>query len=181
MKKFILLPALILLLTQCAKETPRFQIERGKIDLITENTTVKEIDSLYANDSVVRQNIKNKFVTNRNIEIFEKGGKKLLSLSPALKGADTSKINHIQVFDNRFTTPKRAHLGSTFKAFRDQYEIKSIDRLLTSISVSFKNQDFYVTIDLNELPAELKFQRETKIESIHIPDGAKIKHLMISW
>lgn len=181
MKKLIVISLLTFLIIQCSKDTPRFQIEKGKIDLIDKNTTVKQIDSLYSNDSVVKQNIKNKFISNSNIEIFEKGGKKLLSLSPTFKGVDSSKINHIQVFDSRFTTPKGAHLGSTFKAFRDQYEIKAIDRLLTSVSVSFKNQDFYVTIDMDELPAELKFQKETKIESVHIPDGAKIKHLMISW
>lgn len=181
MKKLILIILFTFLVIQCSKDAPRFQIEKGSIDLINKNTTVKQIDSLYANDSVVKQNIKNKFISNNNVEIFEKGGKKLLSLSPSVKGTDTATFNHIQVFDSRFTTPKGAHLGSTFKAFRDQYEIKSIDRLLTSVSISFKNQDFYVTIDLDELPAELKFQRETKIESVHIPDGAKIKHLMISW
>ena len=181
MKKICLLVVAIMLLTQCSKDVSKFNIENGKVGLITKDMTVKTIDSVYQNDSVVKQNINKKFLVNNNIEIFEKGGKKLLSLSPSEEKNNNSTIEYIQIFDDRYATPEGATLSSEFKVFRDNYEIKSIERMINNITVFFKNQEFYTTIDMEELPGELKFQRDIPIESIHIPDTAKIKYLWVAW
>jgi hypothetical protein len=39
----------------------------------------------------------------------------------------------------------------------------------------------YFTIEKTELPAELRFDMNLKIEAIQIPDDAKIKNFYLQW
>jgi hypothetical protein len=39
----------------------------------------------------------------------------------------------------------------------------------------------YVTIDKKELPAELRYDTQARIQASQIPDDAKIKYFMIDW
>ena len=181
MKKIFVFISLSVLLIQCNSETPRYTIAQGKVGLVSKDMTTQQIDSVYASDSVVYQNTKGQFLNNTNIEIFEAGGEKLLSLSRSKDENRKDKISHVQIFDSRFKTDNGASLDSDFKAFRDHYKIKSIQKMINTVIVFFQDQDFYVTIDMEELPDELKIKKNIIIESIHIPDTAKIKYLMLGW
>ena len=47
--------------------------------------------------------------------------------------------------------------------------------------VTINEINAYVTIDKNELPSELRFDMNAKVEAIHIPDEAEIKDLFLQW
>ncbi len=177
-KKKILLTITAFVLLQCTKKENSFLIENEKIGYFKKEFTIKQIDSVFANDSIVKPITDDEFVGNINdIEIFEKGGKHLLSLSPN----DQKTINFVTIQDNRYKTDKGIGLNSTFKDFKTHYEVSKIDRMLNNIIIEFKKQNFYITIDVNQLPSEYQFNFNIKIEETSIPDAAKIKSLQLDW
>ena len=178
MKKTILLTIATFALIQCTKKENPFLIQNGKIGGLKKEFTLTQIDSVFAKDSIVKPITDDAFTGNINdIEIFEKGGKHLLSLSPN----DQKKISIITLHDARYKTDKNVGLSNTFKEFRAHYEVSKITRMLNNIIIEFKNQDFYITIDVKELPSEYWFNYDAKIETASIPDTAKIKSLQIDW
>ncbi len=183
MKKTILsLVVVSLILTNCKKEQDPFQISKQHIGLLTDSTQVKDLETIYSNDSIIRYKGGDEFTGNiNNIEIFEKGGKKLLTLSPSQALDSTAVIRNIHILDSRFRTDKNISTLSTFKNIQDNYTISSIDNLINSVLVSVNDINASFTIDKKELPANLRFDMKLKIEATHIPDKAKIKYFMINW
>lgn len=171
-----------ILFTSCKKEQDPFQISKQHIGLLTDSTQVKDLETIYATDSLVKYIGGDEFTGNINdILIFEKGGKKLLSLTPRQALDSTSTIGSIQVFDERFKTDKNITKISTFKAITDQYKISRIDNLINSIVVSVDEINGAFTIDKKELPANLRFDMNLNIEAAHIPNDAKIKYFFLNW
>ena len=73
---------------------------------------VKQLDSIFAQDSIVRLGAdSNLFSKSEQIEVYEKGGEKLLLLTPTSGQDPESKITHIQLFDERYKTEKGIHFG----------------------------------------------------------------------
>lgn len=178
MKKIFLLSIISLALIQCAKKADPFLIQKDKIGLLERAYTLKQVDSVFVNDSVVKPTTINKFSGKKDdIRIYEKGGKLLLSLSPS----EDSKVNIVTIHDERFKTDKGVGLKSTFKDFTTHYKVSKIDKIYKNINVEFKNQDFYITIHIDELPSAFKFDLSQTIEEVNIPDGAKIKSLRLDW
>jgi len=83
--------------------------------------------------------------------------------------------------DSRYRTEKNVSLISTFKDIADNYTISRIDNLISSAVVSVNEINVSFTIDKNDLPANVRFDMDLKIEETHIPDDAKIKYFMINW
>lgn len=178
MKKIILLAIAAVSFLQCSKKEDPFLIQKDKIGVLARDYTLKQIDSVFTNDSIVKRTTDDAFTGNTDdIEVFEKGGKHLLSLSPN----DESTINIVTIHDSRFHTDKGINTKSTFKEYRTNYKVSKIDRILNNINVEFENQDFYITIDVNQLPGEYQFDYSVSIEEVSIPDGAKIKSLQLDW
>jgi len=178
MKKIILIAIASFALVQCAKKENPFLIENGKIGNLKKEFTLTQIDSVFAKDSIVKPVTDDEFTGNINdIEIFEKGGKHLLSLSPN----DDKTINIVTLHDVRYQTEKGISLNSTFKDFRTHYEVSKINRMLNNIIIEFKNQEFYITVDVNQLPSEYQFDYNARVEAVSIPDTAKIKSLQLDW
>ena len=184
MKKHSIL-ALILsitLLTSCNKEQDPFQIATQNVGKLNDSTQVKDLKMVFANDSIVTSVSGDEFSGSTNdIIVYEKGGKELLALSPSQSLDSTATIRTVRVMDERYKTPKGLDTKSTFKAIRDNYKISSIQNTLRNIIVSVDDINAYFTIDKNELPAEMRFDMNLKIEAIHIPDDAKIKNFFIQW
>lgn len=182
MNKALLAISLILFVFfSCKQEQDPFQIGKQHIGLLTDSTQVKDLKTIYANDSLVNYN-GNQFTGIINdIEIFEKGGKKLLSLSPRKQVDSTSYIQSVRVFDPRFKTDKNISTESTFKDIADNYTISSIDNLINTIVVSVNEMNISFTIDKKELPANMRFNTGLSIEATHIPDHAKIKYFFLNW
>lgn len=171
-----------MLITSCNKEQDPFQMSKQHIGLITDSTEIKDLKTIFINDSIVTGLDTNEFTRGFNdIDIFEKGGKKLLRISPQNAADSTSYIQSIQIFDPRYKTDKNISIFSTFKDISRNYEISRIDNLINTIVVSVNKINASFTIDKKELPANLRFDRTLKIEETHIPDNAKIKFLFINW
>jgi len=73
MKKTILLIATAFTLVQCAKKENPFLIEKGKIGSLQKEFTLKQVDSVFAKDSIVKPVTDDEFTGNINdIEIYQK-------------------------------------------------------------------------------------------------------------
>lgn len=180
-KLFLSLIIITTLFTSCKKEQDPFQISAQHIGLLTDSTQVKDLKAIYSKDSLV--NYKGDQFTGivNDIEVFEKGGKKLLSLSPRNVSDSTSYIQSVRVFDPRFKTDQNISIESTFKDIANNYKITRIDNLINTVVVSVNEINASFTIDKKELPANMRFDRDLKIEATHIPDKAKIKYFFLNW
>ncbi|PWK17508.1 hypothetical protein [Xanthomarina spongicola] len=183
MKKSIFSLAIVtLLFIGCKKEQDPFQISKQHIGLLTDSTQVKDLKAVFANDSVVERLLDNEFTFNRtDIDIFDKTGNKLLTLTPKVVQDSTSTIETIKVLDARFKTEKGISTTSTFADIEKNYKISSIQNTLKNIVVFVNEINAFFTISKSELPSELQFDTNAKIEAVQIPGKAKIKYFMIGW
>jgi hypothetical protein len=174
---------LALLIASCAsdKQNP-FAIKKHSVGLLNDSTQVKDLKVIFANDSIINYKQDDGFTGRiNNIEIFEKGGNPLLILSPTEALDSTATISSIQLIDPRYKTDKNISKLSTFKDIKDAYTITKISNLINSVLISVNSIDASFTIDKKELPANMRFDLEMKIEAIQIPDDAKIKFFMIHF
>ena len=150
--------------------------------MLNDSTQVKDLKTIFSNDSVVSYIAGDEFIGLVNsIEIFEKGGNKLLDLSPKEALDSTSVISSVRIIDKRYKTEKKLSVLSTFKDISDNYKISKIDNLINAILVSVNELNASFTIDKKELPASLRFDMNMTIDPIQIPGKAKIKYFMIHW
>jgi len=182
LKKIILLLVIISVFSSCKKEINPFLISKYNIGHLTDSTQVKDLESVFVNDSIVKYISGNEFTNNINdIEIYEKGGIQLLVLSPTQSLDSTATIRTVKVIDPRFTTAKGLSPNSTFKDIDTNYKISNIQNTLRNIIVSVNEINAYFTIDKSELPANMRFDMNLKIEVIQIPAEAKIKDFYFYW
>ena len=182
MKKSIFLGIIITCLASCAKKEDPFLIQKDQIGKLTKEITVQQLDSIYANDSLVKRIGEGDFVqaSDDKYLIFEKGGKQLLTLTPRQQHDVNEKIKTIQIHDPRFKTDKGLTLKSTFKDIRENYKIRNIHNTFRNILITVDGNEYF-TIDKKELPEDLRYDINLNIEAIQIPDAAKIKYFMINW
>lgn len=178
----IIIAASALFVFGCKKQQDPFEIDKGHIGLLTDSTQVKDVRSIFANDSVVGLTSENAIINpNKGIEIFDKQGKALLELTAKSRNDSTATISTIKVIDPRFKTPKGINVNSTFGDLEKNYTISKIETTWRNIVVFVNEFDGFFTIEKSELPGELQFDQNAKIEAIQIPDKAKIKYFMIGW
>ncbi len=169
------------LLVSCKKQDP-FLINKQNIGLLTDSTQVKDLKLAFPNDSIVKFIGGDEFTGSINdIEVFEKGGKKLLTLTPRQALDSTSYIKEIQVLDARYKTSKGISTLSTFKDITSHYKISRISNLINSLVLSVDALNTSFIIDKKDLPANLRFDMSLKIEAAQIPNDAKIKYFFINW
>lgn len=183
MKKYFIKILLVsVIMVGCKKEQDPFQIAKQNIGFLTDSTQVKDLESVFINDSIVQYKGEGEFAGDiNNIEIFSKQRKKMLVLSLDKIQDSTSLISTVNILDSRFKTDKNISILSTFKDIQDNYKISRIDNLINSVVVTVNELNATFTIDKKELPANLRFDMKLKIEATHIPDGAKIKYFFINW
>lgn len=179
---FLGLLALTLLFINCKKEQSPFEIGKQHIGFLTDSTQVKDLKTIFANDSIVTFISGDEFTGSKNnIEIFEKGGEKLLTLTPKQALDSTSVIEGVQIIDKRYTTIKSINTLSTFKDISSAYKISKINNLINSVLINVNELNASFVIDKKELPANIRFDMDLKIEATHIPDNAKLKYFFINW
>ncbi len=172
----------LLLFIQCAEEKDAFLISNSTVGNLTIGMKIKQIDSIFAMDSIVRLNPRqNESSTIGEVEIYEKGGKKLLLISPRDNYNPESLISSFQFFDDRYKTVKGLNINSTFKDVKDNYKIANIETTLSTVVVFLEDSDLFINIDKKELPENLRYNPNFVIEAVNIPDEAKIKYLILSW
>lgn len=183
MKKTIFtLLTISILMTSCNTEVNPFSISKHNIGLLTDSTQVKDLEAIYAKDSIVKKIAGDEFLGNVNaILIFEKGGKKLLELSPKEALDSTATIGSIKILDSRYKTKTGISTLSTFGDIKAKHKISSIENTLRNVVILVNENNTFFTISKEELPGELRFDMSKKIEATNIPDTAKIKYFMVGW
>jgi len=183
MKKTIFtLLTITIIFTSCNKEVNPFSISKHNIGLLTDSTKVKDLETIYAKDSIVIKIAGDEFLGSVNdIIIYEKGGKKLLELSPKEALDSTATIGTIKILDSRFKTDKSITKMSTFGDIKANNKISSIENTLKNVIIFVNENNTFFTISKQELPGELRFDMSKKIEAANIPDTAKIKYFMVGW
>ncbi len=108
MKKVLFLGIIIACLASCAKKEDPFLIQKDQIGKLHKEITVQQLDSIYANDSLVKRIGEGDYVQAGDDKylIYEKGGKQLLTLTPRQQHDKNEKIKTIQIHDDRFKTAK---------------------------------------------------------------------------
>lgn len=178
---------LLLLLTasifiSCQQEQDPFLITATSIGKLTKDVQIKQLDSVFSQDSIVKQvNEGELYKRNNEIEVYDKDGKKLLLLEPVQAFDSTSTVGFIQVLDPRFKTAKGLNTESTFKEIVENYNVSRIENTLSAAVIFIDDLNIYVTIDKKQLPAELRYDTQAHIQASQIPDDAKIKYFMIDW
>jgi hypothetical protein len=173
---------LSLLIIGCKKEQDPFLINKQSVGLLTDSTQVKDLKLVFPNDSIVKFTTDEEFMSDKNdIEIFEKGGKKLLTLEPTIVEDSKAVIKSVQIMDSRYKTDKNITTLSTFKDINANYKISKISNLINSVVIFVDDINASFTIDKKELPSDLRFDMSLTIEKIQIPDKAKIKYFFVYW
>jgi hypothetical protein len=181
-KSILSLAIATLLFIGCKKEQNPFQISKQHVGLLTDSTQVKDLKAIFSNDSVVDRLYDTEFSFNRtNIDVFDKTGTLLLTLTPKKAQDSTSTIETIKVLDPRFKTDKGLNTKSTFGDIKNNYKISSIQNTIKNVVVFVNDINAFFTIAKSELPAELQFDMNLEIDAVQIPEKAKIKYFMIGW
>ena len=181
-KKIFLTGLVIFLFVQCAKERNPFLISNKAVGDLTIGMKIKQVDSIFAMDSIVRLSPRqNQSSSFGELEIYEKSGKKLLLISPENNYDPDALIENFQFFDDRYKTVKGLNINSTFKDIKENYEIANIETTLSTVLIILKDSDLFINIDKKELPENFRYNPNLVIDVTNIPNEAKIKYFMLSW
>ena len=182
LKKIIFIVFVSFLFIECKEEKNPFLISNDAVGLLTRGMTIKKIDSVFSRDSIVKLYTQNdELPTQGEVEIFEKNGTKLLSISPITNNDPDALISNFQFFDPRYKTDKGLNLSSTFKDIKANYKISNIETTISTVVLFLEDSDFFINIDKKELPENLRYNPNLEIDITNIPDEAKIKYFMLSW
>lgn len=185
MKHLLIIIILTGLLLSCTseKEQNPFLINKQNVGLLTDSTQIKDLELVFAKDSIVKPSIKGDEFTGQNsdIEIYSSEGKKMLILTPSKPLDSTAVIGSIRILSENYKTEKKISTLSTFKDIKEAYKISSINNLINSVVISVNEINTSFTIDKKELPANLRYDMSLKIDPVQIPDTAKIKYFIIVW
>lgn len=166
---------------QQGNDNDPFLISHNQIGSLDSEIKVSQLDSIFKNDSVVKVTQQGQFSAGINeIEIYEKGGKKLLILEPNSTASDAT-IKDIQIIDHRFHTDKGLSVDDYFIDIKKNYPISKINNMISTAVIFVDSIQAYITIDKKELPKEYMFNTSAKIKPEVIPDSAKIKYFWVNW
>jgi len=182
LKKIIAIISVTLLFIECKEEINPFLISNDSVGALTRGMTIKEIDSTFAQDSIVKLYAQNEELpTQGEVEIYEKNGTKLVSISPVTNNDPDALISNFQFFDPSYKTDKGLNLSSTFKDIKANYKISNIETTISTVVIFIEDNDLFINIDKNELPENFRYNPNLVIDVTNIPDEAKIKYFMLSW
>ena len=169
-----------LLIISCNKNN-KFKIEKERVGLISTLTTVKDLETIFKNDSLVKNLSEgalgnNYFQDDDEYLVFEKGGKHLLTIVPKEQLDSTSTIKSIEIHDNRFKTPLGLSLMSNFSEINVSNRIRP-ESTLQSVTLFLDELNATITIDKEELGIKDIITQKISLEQI--PDLAKIKSFIV--
>lgn len=179
--KSVLILCISVVFIQCGKD--KYTVSKGKVGQITTKTTIKELDKIFENDSIVKvlsEGAKGNyyFQDDDKYQIYEKGGKHLLTIIPKEQLDSTSTIKSIEIFDERFTTENGLNVNTRFNDIKINNRISKLEPSLYSVTLFIDDLNATLTIDNEELG--LKKANNIKRVSIEqIPDLAKTKSFIV--
>ena len=182
-QKIIYLLLVSFLFMQCAKKD-QFLIEKDKVGPLTKETQIKDLSSIFSEDSIVANLYADKEIDKRlfTVEndvylIYSKKQKLLLEIVPTNLNDKSSGIKSIQIFDNSYKTSKGISLQSTFKDIKAHYKVNKVETTLTSATLFIDELNATISIDKKDLGMNSFSRAEVAINQI--PDLAKIKYFTI--
>ena len=183
MKHYLFLAILLGLFVACDKTTDPFLITTNSAGLLTDSTMIRELKTVFINDSLSRFIGGDEFTGNTNtISVYEKeSGALLLELDPNTALDSLSTIRTVRIMDPRFKNQDGINTLSTFGDLNSNYRISSVQNTLRSLIISVDEINAYFTISKKELPEEMRYNMNKKIEAISIPESAKIKDFYLQW
>ena len=169
-----------LLIISCNKND-KFKIEKGKVGLITTITTVKDLENIFKNDSIVKNLSEgalgdNYFQDDDEYLVFEKGGNHLLTIVPKEQLDSTSTIKSIEIHDDRYKTESGLSLTSNFSEINSSNSIRP-ESTFQSVTLFLDELNATITIDKDELGIKDFITQKISLEQI--PDLAKIKSFIV--
>lgn len=178
--KTVVLAVSFIAFYQCSNS--KFDIAKGKVGELTTKTTIKELDNIFKNDSLVKElseGIKGDtyFQEDDKYHVFEKGGKHLLTIIPKEQLDSTSTIRSIEIFDNRYKTKAGLNINSNFQDINNNSKIDKVETSFTSATLFLDELNATIAIDKEELG--LKEFSTQKVSIEQIPDLAKMKSFTI--
>lgn len=179
MKKYTFILCLALFIVQCSteKENP-FLLGKDRVGKLDKTHSIAELETVFQADSLIRDTTRMNMGGNRKIEVYEKGGAHLLTLTP--NQDSVPGIESVWIRDPRFKTAEGIGLESTFGEIEKTYEIRKVVSSLNNVLILLQDNPMYFTISREELPGALKYSG-TPVEAVQIPDEALVKYLMVGW
>ncbi|WP_439131271.1 hypothetical protein [Polaribacter sp.] len=179
-KHFLALLTASLLIISC-NNSDKFMIEKGKVGELTQQTTVKDLEVIFKNDSIVKNLSEgalgdNYFQDDDEYLIFEKGGKHLLTIVPQEQLDSTSTIKSIEIHDKRFKTKEGINLSSSFSEINATNHLRP-ESTLKSVTLFVDELNATMVIDKSELGLSNYSSQKVSLEQI--PDLAKIKSFVV--
>lgn len=166
----------------CTGEQDPYLVSRSAVGMLTDTTQVKDLKTVFPNDSIVNYKGDSTFKIPMNlVEVYAKSGQLLLSLTPEKMMDSTSRIKNIRIEDERYKTEEKISKASRFKDIQKVYKISKIDNLINSLVISVDELNAQFAIDKTELPAQFRYDMRSKIEATQIPENARIKYFFINW
>jgi hypothetical protein len=158
-------------------------ITTNSVGFLTDSTMIKELKTVFINDSLSTYIGGDEFTGSTNtISVYEKTtGTLLLELDPNYSLDSLSTIRTVRVMDPRFMNQDGLNTLSTFGDINTKYQISSIQNTLRSLIISVDEINAYFTLSKTELPEEMRYNMNSKIEAISIPETAKIKNFYLQW
>lgn len=169
------------LLASCGQQDQKFVIKDDQIGLLHKGALIKQVDSIFAQDSIVSSSAKAIEGFQNEVTVFDKEGNRLMVLSPDQNNNPNSPITHIQITDPRYKTTKGIGINSTYGDIKKQYTIQKVETTFSSVIVFLENSPIYISIDKDALPENIRYNLNLKVEPTQIPNDAKIKLFMVSW
>ncbi len=180
--KILPIVVFFLAISACEEEKNPHLITKQSIGFLTDSTTVKDLKTIFQNDSIVKFVGGDEFTGAINdIDVYSKNGELLLTLTPSEALDSTSTIKTVTIKDARYKTAKGINASSTFGELQQQYKISSIQNTLKNVVVMVNEINAFIAIDKKELPANLQYDMRLKIDAVQIPDDAKIKNFSLYW
>lgn len=184
MKKIVLVAtACLALFFACKKEgsNDKFLISDDRVGFLTKDSQVRELDSVFREDSIVIKKSRELFAGENQITVYSKEGHPLLMLAPVQSFDSTSTIGNIRIIDIRFKTESGLGVSSTFKDILSNYDISRIENTLDAAVIFIDKINAYVTIDKKNLSKKFQNNTSMNIEISDIPETAPIKYFWIGW
>ena len=123
MKHYLFLAILLGLFVACDKTTDPFLITTNSAGLLTDSTMIRELKTVFINDSLSRFIGGDEFTGNTNtISVYEKeSGALLLELDPNTALDSLSTIRTVRIMDPRFKNQDGINTLSTFGDLNSNY------------------------------------------------------------
>ncbi|NNK69445.1 MAG: hypothetical protein HKO96_03130 [Flavobacteriaceae bacterium] len=180
--RIFLLCMLLIFVASCEEPFDPYLVSPTNIGYLTDSTKVSDLKLAFPTDSLATYIGGDEFTGQINdIDVYNSEGIKILSLTPFEALDSTSTIKTVRVLDDQFRTELGVSRSSRYSDIRSNYKISSVQNTIRHLIVSVDDINAYFTIEKTELPANMRYDMNLKIDPIQIPENARIKDFFIQW